>query len=356
MILKIRYLFLFLVIFQGIDAQDKFTISGYINEKGSKENLPGVTVYVPKLKVGTASNNYGFYSITLPKDSVEVIFSYVGFKAKKVSLYLDKNVNLNIELGIEDLQEVTISAEQTRKISEETQMSTVDIPIEQIKQIPALMGEKDVLKVIQLMPGVQKGSEGSTGIYVRGGGPDQNLIILDEAPVYNANHLFGFFSVFNGDAIKSVELIKGGFPARYGGRLSSVIDLQMKDGNKEKIHGEAGIGIIAARLTLEGPIIKNKCSFLISGRRTYLDALVAPFLPKDGKLGYYFYDLNAKINYVFNDKNRLYLSGYFGRDKFYLKRKVDNSESMSGIYWGNATSTLRWNHLFNSRLFSLTIN
>lgn len=352
MLLKIRYLFFFLMVFRGLHSQNKFTISGYINEKGSKENLPGVTVYVPKLKAGTASNNYGFYSITLPKDSVELIFSYVGFKAKKISFYLDKNISFNVEMGAEDLQEVTVSAEQTRKISEETQMSSVDIPIEQIKQIPALMGEKDVLKVIQLMPGVQKGSEGSAGIYVRGGGPDQNLIILDEAPVYNANHLFGFFSVFNGDALKSVELIKGGFPARYGGRLSSVIDLQMKDGNKEKIHGEAGIGLIAARLTLEGPIIKNKCSFLISGRRTYIDALVAPFLPKDGKLGYYFYDMNAKINYVCNDKNRLYLSGYFGQDKFYLKRKTADSESMSGINWGNATSTLRWNHLFNNRLFS----
>lgn len=352
MILKTLYLFLFLIVFQGIYAQNKFTISGYINEKGSKENLPGVTVYVPKLKVGTASNNYGFFSITLPKDSVEIIFSYVGFKAQKLNLYLDKSVSINIELGGVDLQEVTVSAEQTKRVSQETQMSTVDIPIEQIKQIPALMGEKDVLKVIQLMPGVQKGSEGSAGIYVRGGGPEQNLIILDEAPVYNANHLFGFFSVFNGDALKSVELIKGGFPARYGGRLSSVIDLQMKDGNKEKIHGEAGIGLIAARLTLEGPIIKDKCSFLISGRRTYIDALIYPFLPKDGKLGYYFYDMNAKINYVFNDKNRLYLSGYFGQDEFYLKTKVANTESMSGIYWGNATSTLRWNHLFNSRLFS----
>lgn len=227
---------MFLIVFQDIYAQNKpalpaarFTISGYISEKGSKENLPGVAVYVPKLKVGTASNDYGFYSITLPKDSVELIFSYVGFKGKKLSLYLDKNVTYNIEMGAEDLEEVIITAEQTKKLSEETQMSSFDIPIEQIKQIPALMGEKDVLKVIQLMPGVQKGSEGSAGIYVRGGGPDQNLIILDEAPVYNANHLFGFFSIFNGDALKSVELIKGGFPARYGGRLSSVIDLQMKD-------------------------------------------------------------------------------------------------------------------------------
>jgi len=349
---KILRLFLILLSFQSLQAQNKFTISGYISEKGSNENLPGVTVYVPKLKVGTTSNNYGFYSITLPKDSVEIIFSYVGFKAQKLNLYLDKSVSINIELGGVELQEVTVSAEQTKRVSQETQMSTVDIPIEQIKQIPALMGEKDVLKVIQLMPGVQKGSEGSAGIYVRGGGPEQNLIILDEAPVYNANHLFGFFSVFNGDALKSVELIKGGFPARYGGRLSSVIDLQMKDGNKEKLHGEAGVGLIAARLTLEGPIIKNKCSFLVSGRRTYIDALVSPFLPKTGKLGYYFYDLNAKINYVFNHKNRLYLSGYFGRDKFYLKSKETNTESMSGINWGNATSTLRWNHLFNSQLFS----
>lgn len=352
MLLKSPILLLFLLAFQSLQAQNKFTISGYINEKGSKENLPGVTVYIPKLKVGTASNNYGFYSITLPKDSVEVIFSYVGFKAKKLNFYLDKNISFNVEMGAEDLDEVTVTAEQTKRVSEETQMSTVDIPIEQIKQIPALMGEKDVLKVIQLMPGVQKGSEGSTGIYVRGGGPDQNLIILDEAPVYNANHLFGFFSVFNGDALKSVELIKGGFPARYGGRLSSVIDLQMKDGNKEKIHGEAGIGIISSRLTLEGPIIKNKCSFLVSARRTYIDALIYPFLPKDGKVGYYFYDMNAKLNYVFNDKDRLYLSGYFGKDKFYLNTKAANSESKAGLDWGNATGTLRWNHLFNNRLFS----
>lgn len=349
---KTSTLLLFLLVFKGLHAQNKFTISGYINEKGSKENLPGVTVYIPKLKAGTTSNSYGFYSITLPKDSIEVIFSYVGFKAKKLSFYLDKNISFNVEMGAEDLEEVTVTAEQTKMVSEETQMSSVDIPIEQIKQIPALMGEKDVLKVIQLMPGVQKGSEGSAGIYVRGGGPDQNLIILDEAPVYNANHLFGFFSVFNGDALKSVELIKGGFPARYGGRLSSVIDLQMKDGNKEKIHGEAGIGIISSRLTLEGPIIKNKCSFLVSARRTYIDALVYPFLPKDGKVGYYFYDMNAKINYVFNDKDRLYLSGYFGKDKFYLKTKDNNSESKAGIDWGNATGTLRWNHLFNNRLFS----
>ncbi len=348
----LKFLIFFLPSCFSLRAQNKYTISGYINEKGSKENLPGVAVYVPKLKVGTTSNAYGFYSITLPQDSVELIYSYVGFTPKKFSVLLDKNLNHNVELSTAELEVVTVTAEQSKRTSQETQMSTVEIPIEQIKQIPALMGEKDVLKVIQLMPGVQKGSEGSSGIYVRGGGPDQNLIILDEAPVYNANHLFGFFSVFNGDALKSVELIKGGFPARYGGRLSSVIDLQMKDGNKEKIHGEAGIGIISSRLMLEGPIIKNKCSFLVSARRTYIDALIYPFLPNSSKGGYYFYDLNAKLNYVFNDKDRLYLSGYFGKDKFYFRSKYSDSESKSGLDWGNSTGTLRWNHLFNSRVFS----
>ena len=352
MTLRTFRLFMLFMVCLGLKAQNKFTISGYVSEKGSKENLPGVSVYIPRLQVGTTSNSYGFYSITLPKDSVELIIRYVGFKANKLKFYLDKNISFNVELSAEDLEEVTVTAEQMKKQSGETQMSSVDLPVEQIKQIPALMGEKDVLKVIQLMPGVQKGSEGSAGIYVRGGGPDQNLIILDDAPVYNANHLFGFFSVFNGDALKSVELIKGGFPARYGGRLSSVIDLQMKDGNKEKIHGEAGIGLIAARFTLEGPIIKNKCSFLISARRTFIDALIYEFLPKDGKLGYYFYDMNAKINYVISDKDRLYLSGYFGKDKFYLKTVVNNSSSQAELNWGNATGTLRWNHLFSTRLFS----
>ncbi|MBA3680782.1 MAG: TonB-dependent receptor [Bacteroidetes bacterium] len=333
-------------------SQTKYTISGYVSEQGSKENLPGVYVVIPKLKTGTSTNSYGFYSITLAQDSVELIISYVGYKSKKVNLYLNKNTSINFELKAEQLAEVEVTADQNYKVSEDVQMSTIDIPIEQIKQIPALLGEKDVLKVIQLMPGVQKGSEGSSGIYVRGGGPDQNLIILDEAPVYNATHLFGFFSVFNGDALKSVELIKGGFPARYGGRLSSVIDLQMKDGNKEKIHGEGGIGIISSRLTLEGPIIKDKCSFLVSGRRTYIDALIYPFLPAKSKVGYYFYDFNAKLNYVFNDKDKLYLSGYFGRDKFYFNSKQTNYESKSNLNWGNATGTLRWNHLFSSKLFS----
>ncbi|MCX8079889.1 MAG: TonB-dependent receptor [Bacteroidia bacterium] len=332
--------------------QIKHTLSGYIYEKGSMENLPGVTVHVPKLRLSASSNAYGFYSLTLPEDSVEVYFIYAGYKTFKTKIYLKTNIHLNVELGPEELAEVEVTAEENKRISEDVRMGHIEIPVEQIKQIPALLGEKDVLKVIQLLPGVQKGTEGSAGIYVRGGGPDQNLIILDEAPVYNANHLFGFFSVFNGDALKSVELIKGGFPARYGGRLSSVIDLQMKDGNKEKMAGEAGIGIISSRLTLEGPIKKNKSSFIVSGRRTYIDALIYPFMPKNEKGGYFFYDLNAKANYFISDKNRLYVSGYFGRDKFYVRSRYEDSENKAGLQWGNATATVRWNHLFSSRLFS----
>lgn len=337
-------------------AQPKFTISGYVTEKGSKENLPGVTVYQSNSNNSTISNAYGFYSITLPQaDSVELVFGFIGYLTHKQMVQLNKNISLNIELvSNNQLEEVEVVAKKTEAISQDVQMSKIDIPIEKIKEIPALFGEKDVLKVLQLMPGVQKGSEGSSGFYVRGGGPDQNLIILDDATVYNAFHLFGFFSLFNGDALKSVELTKGGFPARYGGRLSSVLDMQMKDGNKEKITGEGGIGLISSRLTLEGPIIKNKCSFLVSGRRTYIDALIYPFLPETTKVGYYFYDFNAKVNYVINDKDRVYLSGYFGQDKFYLRLKDQNSKTNAGLDWGNATTTARWNHLFNSKLFANT--
>jgi hypothetical protein len=247
---------------------------------------------------------------------------------------------------------VEIVASRQEKVTETPQMSHIEVPIAQIKNIPALLGEKDVMKVLQLMPGVQKGSEGNSGIYVRGGGPDQNLIILDDATVYNATHLFGFFSLFNGDALKSVELTKGGFPARYGGRLSSVIELNMKEGNKEQVHGEGGIGLLSSRLMLEGPLKKGVSSFLVSGRRTYADLLARPFMPGDAKGGYYFYDFNTKVNYDFGRKNKLYASGYFGRDRFFVKEKYDDGGSTNtGIYWGNATGTLRWNHLFHDQLF-----
>ena len=341
----------------------RVTLSGYVRETGSQEALIGVNVYLPGTTTGTTTNTYGFYSLTLPsRDSLQLAWSFVGYETLARTVGLRTNAVLNVSLTPgRVLNQVEVRAGRTdEKVSESVQMSRIDVPVSQIKKIPAFLGEKDVMKVLQLMPGVQKGSEGQTGIYVRGGGPDQNLIILDDAIVYNANHLFGFFSVFNGDALKSVELIKGGFPARYGGRLSSVIELNMKDGNREKLHGEGGIGLIASRLVLEGPLSKSKRpgqrsgSFLLSGRRTYLDVLAAPLIraQSDGKTnaGYYFYDLNAKANYDLGQKDKVYMSGYFGRDRFYV-RSTDEGTDV-GLGWGNATGTLRWNHLFSQKLFS----
>ena len=340
-------------------SQNKYTINGYVREKGSRESLIGVPVYIPQIKSGTVTNTYGFYSITLPEqDSLTLIFSFVGYQAVVKKITLHQNMKIDVELGPNaTLQEVEVVGERVEKVSQTSQMSIIDIPVEQIKDIPALLGEKDVLKVIQLMPGVQKGNEGNGGLYVRGGGSDQNLIILDDATVYNAYHLFGFFSLFNGDALKSIELIKGGFPARYGGRLSSVIDMNMKDGNKEKIHGEGGIGIVSSRLTLEGPIQKNKSSFLVSARRTYIDLLSRPITKAetDGDIvGYYFYDMNAKVNYDWSHKDKFYLSGYFGKDKAYDKFNSDGFINKFFVEWGNSTGTARWNHLYNDKLFANT--
>jgi hypothetical protein len=361
--MNLKFTLFLLFISFGIFAQNRFTISGYIREKGSQEQLIGVNVYLPNSSIATTSNTYGFYSLTLPaQDSLTLVFSFVGYQRIEKRISLQKNLELNIDLlPATQLQEVVVSARrQSDKVSETPQMSQIDLPVNQIKKIPAFLGEKDVLKVLQLMPGVQKGSEGQSGIYVRGGGADQNLIILDDAIVYNANHLFGFFSTFNGDALKSVELTKGGFPARYGGRLSSVIDLNMKEGNKEKLHGEGGIGLISSRLTLEGPIKKGKSSFLISGRRTYLDFVARPFIKaqssgdsKDNG-GYYFYDLNAKLNYDFGRKDKVYLSGYFGQDRFYAESESSTENNESKLNWGNVTATARWNHLFNEKLFANT--
>ena len=342
----------------GAFAQKRYTVSGYVRETGSQELLIGVNVYLPTTAVGTSTNTYGFYSLTLPAaDSVTLAFSFVGYGGVSQKVALNKNQELNISLVPgRALEEVVVSERRAQdRVSDNVQMSQIEIPVSQIKKIPAFLGEKDVLRVLQLMPGVQKGSEGQTGIYVRGGGPDQNLIILDDAVVYNASHLFGFFSVFNGDALKSVELTKGGFPARFGGRLSSVVELNMKEGNKEKLHGEGGGGLISSRLTLEGPLVKNKSSFLISGRRTYLDLLARPIIAAQsdgGTGGYYFYDLNAKVNYDFGRKDKVYLSGYFGQDRFFFRDKSSGSSSEGGLNWGNATGTLRWNHLFSEKLFS----
>ncbi|MEY4539723.1 MAG: hypothetical protein RLZZ306_1480 [Bacteroidota bacterium] len=354
------YALLLLPLSSKAQSTERFTINGYVREKGSGELLPGVSIYVKNKKVGTQTNNYGFYSLTLnTSEEVTIVYSFVGYRSETKTFKIPKSLEMNIELSPnnQELTEVVVrgDAPENQKVSESVQMSQISIPIQQIKDIPAILGEKDVLKVLQLMPGVQKGSEGNSGIYVRGGGPDQNLLILDDAPVYNASHLFGFFSVFNGDALKSVELTKGGFPARFGGRLSSVIEMQMKEGSRDKLHIDGGIGLISSRLVVQSPIGKNnKSSFLISGRRTYIDALVRPFLDKkDGDGGYYFYDLNAKINYDFGQKNRVYLSGYFGKDVFFgiNKNTFNNTEDEAGINWGNQTATLRWNHLFNERLF-----
>jgi hypothetical protein len=343
--------------FGTLNAQkpDLNTISGYVKEVVSGESLNGVNVYLSDHKAGTTTNTYGFYSLTVPAaDSIKLIASYVGYSSQTFKLPFKKDIELNISLKPSvSLKEVTIHAVRNEKQSESVKMSTITLQALQIKNIPSLLGEKDVLKVIQLLPGVQKGSEGNSGFYVRGGGPDQNLVILDDATVYNANHLFGFFSLFNGDAIKSVELIKGGFPARYGGRLSSVLDMNMKEGNKEEWHIDGGIGLISSRATIEGPIIKGKSSILLSGRRTFADLLINPIL-KGRNPNYYFYDINAKINYDFGRKDKLYLSGYFGQDDYGMKTKSLQTNEDLGFNWGNATGTLRWNHLFSNKLFANT--
>lgn len=345
-----------LAVFNNAKAQT-VTISGYVTEKKSGERLIGATVYIPEKNAGTVTNTYGFYSITVSADSITLVTSYVGYATFKKHLHPKEDVSVNVEMELtKELAEVVVTAEKDA-VHERTQMSTIDIPIETIKSLPAFLGEVDIMKAIQLLPGIQSGNEGSSGLYVRGGGPDQNLILLDGVPVYNASHLFGFFSVFNADAIRSVEVVKGGFPARYGGRLSSVIDINMKEGNKNKIHGEGGIGLIASRLTLEGPIQKGKSSFMISGRRTYYDILAKSFLPDNLNAGYFFYDLNGKANFKLGNKDHIYVSGYFGNDKFYAKQ---NHSSQGGSYsssfnsnlkWGNITSVARWNHEYSPKLF-----
>ncbi len=356
-VLVAAMLWLFGGIINCFAQTERFTVSGYIYEKGSMETLVGANVYEPNLRIGSTANTYGFYSITLPRDSVELVFSYVGYASQVQRLGLTGNLRLDVMLEPSlELQEVVVTDATLTRISQIAQMSRLEIPIQQARNIPMLLGEKDLFKVLQLMPGVQSGTEGTSGFYVRGGGPDQNLIILDDAIVYNASHLFGFFSVFNGDAVKNMQLYKGGFPARYGGRLSSVLDIQMKDGNKEKFSGEGGIGLISSRLTLEGPIIKDKASFLVSGRRTYIDVLTRPLMPDDGYGGYYFYDLNGKLNYDIDPNNRIFVSSYLGKDQFYFKDSYSGSgfddESEGGLFWKNITTTVRWNHLFSDRLFA----
>ena len=327
--------------------KNKRTISGHIKDAETGEDLIGATIYIEELKSGTVSNVYGFYSIRLDQGSYTIKFSYIGYTPSihKIELKEDINLDLELEPHGEQLQEVEIIAEAPDRNVKDAEMSVLKLDSKTIRQIPSLFGEVDIIKALLLLPGVQTAAEGSSGFVVRGGSTDQNLVLLDEAPVYNAGHMLGFFSVFNNDAIKDVKLYKGDIPARYGGRLSSVLDVRMKDGNSKKFSGSGGIGLISSRLTLEGPIVKDKTSFLISGRRTYADLFL--FLASDEDLKnskLYFYDLNAKVNHTFNENNRLYMSGYFGRDVF--------KNPFAGMRLGNATGTLRWNHLFSQQLFS----
>ena len=336
------------------------TVSGYVYERGSMETLPGCLIYEPVSKASSTANNYGFYTITLPYSAgIFLVFNSFGYEKDTLWITESRSTDYDAHLSkITTLQAVVIQSE--KKNTEQVRMSSLSLSPKEIQQIPALLGEKDVFKTLMLMPGVQSASEGTSGIYVRGGGPDQNLVILDEATIYNASHLLGFFSIFNGDAIKSVELIKGGFPARYGGRLSSVIDMVMKDGNKESHHCEGGVGLISSHLMVEGPLAKNKASFMVSGRATYLTLLAKPImkLALDGAgVGYYFFDINGKVNYNISKKDRLYFSAYYGQDKFSMESDTRQSgrerETFSlGLFWQNATATARWNHLFSNKAFS----
>jgi len=338
-------------------SQNKFTISGYAKDSLSGETLIGATVSIQGRSGGVSSNQYGFFSITLPAGQYTLSTSFVGYESKQETFDLSKNINLNFLLRpkISTNEEVVVYSKRRDANVKNAQMSKIDLPMSQVKSLPVLFGEVDIMKTLQLLPGVSNAGEGNTGLYVRGGGPDQNLILLDDAIVYNTGHLFGFFSIFNGDAIKNTSLIKGGMPAQYGGRLSSVLDISMKEGNMNKFQVEGGIGLIASRISIQGPIKKQKASFIVSARRTYLDVLVKPFVPKSSQYhgsGYYFYDLNTKVNYQFSETNRLYLSGYFGRDVFDFKNSQRSFST--NVPWGNATATLRWNHVFNRKLFANT--
>jgi hypothetical protein len=338
----------FIFFFQITNSQTKYTISGYLKDAKNGEALIGVTVYKKNSQLGTVTNPYGFYSLTLPAGNDTIVFSFIGYKTIFKPVNLNGNQTISIELSDEGTEtaEVLITAEKADANVKSMEMSVAKLDIKQIQKMPALLGEVDIIKSIQLLPGVTTVGEGASGFNVRGGNIDQNLVLMDEAPVYNSSHLFGFFSIFNPDAVKDVKLIKGGIPAQYGGRASSVLDIRMKEGNSKKLEVNGGLGTIFSRISIEAPILKDKASFIIAGRRSYIDVLAKPILAKkqpdlkDAK--FYFYDLTAKFNWRINDKNTVFASGYFGRDVFGAGFKFN---------WGNSTATLRWNHIFNNKLF-----
>lgn len=359
----------------AIKAQNA-TISGTITDAKTGETLLSANIYNSETLSGTASNTYGFYSLRQPQGLISISATFTGYQSFTATFTLTKDTVVNIALEpVIELDEVVISGQSPLQNIRSTQMGTIQLSPAKTEILPALLGETDIIKTFQLMPGVQGGTEGTSGFYVRGGGPDQNLILLDGVPVYNVSHLFGFMSVFNSDAIRNVTLIKGGFPARYGGRLSSVLDIRMKEGNNQEFKGSASIGIISSKLTLEGPIKSDKTSFIFSGRRSYIDLLSYPFQMAANKkygegenfwVGYYLQDFNAKINHTFNNRHRLYLSVYTGKDKFFLNDKYEYSDSWDGgqasyqykykdkarLQWGNTTGALRWNNIINNQLFA----
>jgi hypothetical protein len=355
---RLIFLLFLLQSFLCVVGQEKFTLNGYIKDSLSGETLIGANIVIRNLGKTVVTNSYGFFSITLPKGKYQLNASFIGYQTKEITFTLSNNVQQDIQLLPNSaiiLQDVTVSARRRDNNVKTAQMGKMELSVNTAKALPAFFGEVDILKTLQLMPGVRNAGEGNAGFYVRGGGPDQNLILLDDAVVYNTGHLFGFFSVFNADAIKNVSLIKGGMPAQYGGRLSSVVDIAMKEGNDNKTQIDAGIGLIASRFSIQGPIKKKKSSFIVSARRTYIDAITKPLISKTSDFygsGYYFYDLNAKMNFQLSDKDHLYISGYFGRDKFNFNNAARSFKTL--IDWGNATSTVRWNHIFNKKLFANT--
>jgi len=346
--MRCKLLLFFFLFSISFFSQEKFSISGYIKDIKNGEALIGATIYEQKTKQGASANEYGFYSVSLPKGEHVIVVNIIGYRTFTFAINLEKNISKTFELTEEgkQLEEVVVTGEAADKNITSVEMGTAKLDIKQINKIPALLGEVDVIRAIQLLPGVTTVGEGASGFNVRGGNIDQNLILLDEAPVYNSSHLFGFFSVFNPDAVKDVKLIKGGIPSQYGGRVSSILDIRMKEGNNKKMEVNGGIGTIFSRLSIEAPIIKNKMSFIVAGRRSYIDALVKPFVKSTNPLkeaDFYFYDLTAKINYRINDRNTVFASGYFGRDVF--------GASVFKFNWGNSTGTMRWNHVFNNKLF-----
>jgi hypothetical protein len=350
---KILLFGLGLLLFVPGSMAQTFNLNGYVKDAQSGETLVGAAIFLADDPgTGVLSNTYGYYALRLPAGKHRLKVTYLGYQTLEKVIELTENINLDFELqaGLE-LQTVEVSSQRKDANVESTRMGQLELPVEKAKKLPALMGEVDILKVLQLLPGVRSAGEGNAGFFVRGGGADQNLVLLDEAVVYNSGHLLGFFSVFNADAIKNAELLKGSMPAAYGGRLSSVVDVQMKEGNDQDFSMEGGLGLIASRLTLQGPIQKDHSSFILTGRRTYALDLAQPFIKNTDFAGtnYYFYDLNAKVNHRFSAKDRLFLSGYFGRDV--LKFRNASRDFYFDLPYGNSTATLRWNHLFSQRLF-----